>query len=260
MPLFKWLFAPLRLVFKLYFGLVFFASLLVLYIPFRMLLSDPERFHKAFRLKQAWGKFLQVFSLVPQWALHRAPLPKPPFVVCCNHGSYLDIVHMYNAIPSYFLFMGKYELLRWPLLNMFFRDMNIAVNRGSRTEAAKAFLRAAKAIDEGASITIFPEGTIPASAPRMKPFKDGAFKLAIEKQVPIVPVTFLDHWRLFGDPEDLLSRGRPGIARCVVHPHVPTKGLTEADLPALRQQVFEIIQGPLVKAFGGRRQRVAHER
>jgi 1-acyl-sn-glycerol-3-phosphate acyltransferase len=176
-----------------------------------------------------------------------APMPEPPYVVCCNHSSYLDIIQMYNVVPRYFLFMGKYELLKWPLFNIFFKDMNIAVNRGSHIEAVKAFRRAAQAIDRGTSIALFPEGTIPPFTPRMKPFKDGAFRLAIEKQVPIVPVTFLDHWRLFGEPEELLSRGRPGIARAVVHPAIQTKGLAEADLVDLRRRVYEVIEGPLLE-------------
>jgi 1-acyl-sn-glycerol-3-phosphate acyltransferase len=112
-------------------------------------------------------------------------------------------------------------------------------------EAARSLRKAASAIDEGIAVSIFPEGTIPATAPRMKPFKDGAFKLAIAKGVPIVPITFLDNWRLFGDPQDLLSRGRPGIARAVVHPGIPTQGLTDADLGNLRRQVFQVIEAPL---------------
>jgi 1-acyl-sn-glycerol-3-phosphate acyltransferase len=171
-------------------------------------------------------------------------------VICSNHGSYLDIIQMYNVIPQYFLFMGKYELLRWPLFKIFFKDMNIAVNRGSHIEAAKAFRRAAEALDRGTSIAIFPEGTIPLDAPRMKPFKDGAFRLAIEKQVPIVPVTFVNHWELFGEPEQFTSRARPGMARAVVHQPIDTKGLTEADLVALRRRVYEVIEGPLLE-FGG---------
>jgi 1-acyl-sn-glycerol-3-phosphate acyltransferase len=249
-PVAKWLFLPLRWVYKLWFGLVFFTSLLVLYIPFRVLLHKPERYRRAFRLKRAWANYLQWASLVPVRLVRAAPLPDAPYVICCNHGSYLDIIQMYNVVPDYFLFMGKYELLKWPLFNIFFRDMNIAVNRGSRIEAAKAFRRAAQAIDRGTSIAIFPEGTIPDHAPRMKPFKDGAFRLAIEKQVPIVPITFLDHWRLFGEPENLTSRARPGIARAVVHPAIHTKGLTEADLVALRRKVYEVIEGPLLEVEG----------
>ncbi|MBK7084897.1 MAG: 1-acyl-sn-glycerol-3-phosphate acyltransferase [Flavobacteriales bacterium] len=56
-----------------------------------------------------------------------------------NHSSYLDIVQMFNLVPDYFLMMGKYELQRWPLFRIFFKRMDIAVNRGSRVEAAKAF-------------------------------------------------------------------------------------------------------------------------
>lgn len=246
-PVAKWLFLPFRWAYKLWFAMVFFASLMVLYIPFRVLLFTPRRYEKAFRLKRAWAFFLQWGCATPVSVQRRAALPPAPFIICCNHSSYLDIIQMYNVVPQYFLFMGKYELLRWPLFNIFFKGMNIAVNRGSHIEAAKAFRRAAHALDRGTSLALFPEGTIPANAPRMKHFKDGAFKLAIEKQVPIVPITFLDHWRLFGEPTDPLSRARPGIARAIVHAPISTKGLTEADLVALRLQVFSIIETPLLE-------------
>lgn len=243
----KWLLCVPRFVFKLYFGLVFFGTLAVLYIPFQLLLRSEAGYPRAFKLMNAWGVVLNVLLLVPVKRVSMAPLPKPPYVICANHGSYLDIVHMYSIGLDFFLFMGKYELLKWPLVGMFFKRMNIAVNRGSRTEAAKALMRAARSIDKGICVSLFPEGTIPHTAPRMKPFKDGAFKLAIEKQVPIVPVTFLDHWKLFGDPGDLLSRGHPGFAHAVRHPYIDTKGMTEADLDNLRRQVHDAIESPLKK-------------
>jgi 1-acyl-sn-glycerol-3-phosphate acyltransferase len=245
-PLPKWLFLPLRLIYKGWFIFVFFSSLVLLYIPFRILLYTPQRYYKAFRLKRIWARYLACASGVPPRIVSKAPLPEPPYVICCNHSSYIDIIQMYNVIPRYFLFIGKYELLKWPLFNMFFKGMNIAVNRNDRGEAARAFRKAAQAIDRGTSIAIFPEGTIPAFTPRMKPFKDGAFKLAIEKQVPIVPVTFIDHWRLFGEPIELLSRARPGIARTVIHAPMSTIGLSDPDVPALRKRVYEVIEGPLL--------------
>jgi len=245
-PLLKWVFLPTRLAFKLWFAGVFLTTLAVMYVPFRVLLRKPEGYPMAFRLKRGFTFFVQWAGLVPLRTLREAPLPAPPYVICCNHSSYLDIVQMYNVVPRYFLFMGKHELLKWPMLNIFFKDMDIAVDRSDRTSAAKAFRRAAQAIDRGTSIAIFPEGTIPRTVPRMKPFKDGAFRLAIEKQVPILPITFLDHWRLLGDPGDPTSRARPGIARAVVHPPIHTKGLTLADLADLRQRVFEVIEEPLL--------------
>ncbi|HEY0976247.1 MAG TPA: lysophospholipid acyltransferase family protein [Flavobacteriales bacterium] len=243
-----WLFLPFRWIYKIWFALVFFLSLVVLYIPFRILLRREQGYPQAFRLMRVWGRFLNFALLVPIVVKRHGKLPPPPYIACVNHSSYLDIIHTYNLVPHYFLFMGKYELLKWPLFNIFFKGMNIAVNRGNRTEAARALMKAARAIDQGISVAIFPEGTIPLTAPRMKLFKDGAFKLAIEKQVPIVPITFLDHWRLFGDPEQPLSRARPGIARAVIHPAIPTTGLTEADLDNLRQRVFATIEAPLITA------------
>lgn len=240
-----WAFLPFRWVYKLWFGLVFFLSLTTLYVPFRLLLRRERTYPRAFRWMRGWARFLNYALLVPITVRRSAPLPRPPYIICVNHGSYLDIIHTYNVVPDYFLFMGKYELLKWPLFNIFFKGMNIAVNRGSRTEAGRALVKAARALDRGTCIAIFPEATIPRSAPRMKAFKDGAFKLAIEKQVPIVPVTFLDNWRLFGDPERILSRARPGIARAIVHPPVHTTGLTEQDLDNLRRTVFEAIEAPL---------------
>ena len=246
-PLLKWVLCVPRFLFKLYFGIVFFGSLLVLYIPFRRMMRTEAGFPRAFRLMNIWGRFLNVLLLVPIKRVRMAPLPPPPYVICANHGSYLDIVHMYSLGLDFFLFMGKYELLRWPLLNIFFKRMNIAVNRGNRTEAAKALIRASRALDKGICVSMFPEGTIPHTVPRMKHFKDGAFKMAIEKQVPIVPITFLDHWKLFGDPSDLLSRGHPGFAHAVRHPFIDTKGMTEADLDDLRRRVYDAIEGPLNK-------------
>nr|MBS1901157.1 hypothetical protein [Actinomycetota bacterium] len=63
-----------------------------------------------------------------------------------------------------------------------------------------------------------------------------------------MPITFLTNWKLFGDPEDPLSRARPGIAWAVVHPPIPTTGLTEADLDNLRRRTFETIEQPLRSA------------
>lgn len=245
-----WLFLPLRWVYKVWFGLVFFLSLLVLYLPFRLLLRSERTYPRAFRWMRGWARFLNYALLVPVSVRRMAPLPRPPYVICINHGSYLDIIHTYNVVPHYFLFMGKYELLKWPLFNIFFKGMNIAVNRSSRTGAGRALVKASRALDRGTCVAIFPEATIPLSAPRMKAFKDGAFKLAIEKQVPILPVTFLDNWRLFGDPEQVLSRSRPGRARAVVHAAIPTAGLVEEDLDILRRKVFETIEGPLLKEYG----------
>jgi len=144
--------------------------------------------------------------------------------------------------------MGKAELLKVPLFNRFFERMNIPVNRKSVTASHRAFLRAGADLDKGSSITLFPEGTIHHTGPRMGRFKSGPFRLAIEKQVPIVPITFLNNWILL--PDDYhRSAGRPGMARVIVHEPIETKGLTLQDLQALQQRVYDVIDAPMREAF-----------
>lgn len=72
--------------------------------------------------------------------------------------------------------------------------------------------------------------------------------LAIEKQVPIVPVTFMNNWVLL--PDDFQHRvGQPGLARVIVHPHIDTKGMTLDDIETLKQKVYEIIDRPLRETY-----------
>ena len=84
------------------------------------------------------------------------------------------------------------------------------------------------------------EATIEAKG-QLKPFKNGAFRLAIENQVPVVPITYLGNWKLLQNGGFFKASGRPGMARVVVHAPVSTKGMTEEDLVPLRHRVRETI-------------------
>jgi 1-acyl-sn-glycerol-3-phosphate acyltransferase len=184
------------------------------------------------------GLLLSVKRKVPA-----SKLPKTA-VYCGNHVSYLDIIVSYLITPNYFVFMGKQELDKAPLFRIFFREMNILVDRSSNTASHRAFLRAGKDLEKGDSVFLFPEGTI-SSFGKLRGFKNGAFKLAIDKQVPIVPVTYLNNWKLLQNGGFFKAHGRPGISRVVIHEPIPTVGMTEKDLLSLRTKVYEIIQKEL---------------
>jgi 1-acyl-sn-glycerol-3-phosphate acyltransferase len=155
---------------------------------------------------------------------------------------------IYISIPVYFHTMGKAELLKVPLFRRFFERMNIPVNRKSKFDSHRAYLRAANDIDKGISITLFPEGTIHHNGPVMGRFKNGPFRLAVLKQVPIVPITFLDNWRLLPDNYKS-SAGHPGIARVIIHDPIPTKGKTEDDIDDLKRLVYNAINKPLATKY-----------
>ncbi len=147
------------------------------------------------------------------------------------------------------LYMAKIELMKAPLFKIFFKAMDIPVNRKSRMGSHKAFVDAGKKIDLGYSMCIYPEGTI-SNEGAMHNFKNGAFKLAIEKQVPIIPVANLNNWKLLQNGGFFKSFGRPGLAKIVVGEPIETKGMTEENLVDLRNKVRDFIQTELDKYNG----------
>ena len=231
---------------KLFFILNFGICLIVFYPFFSVLLSQKKWFPKAFQLMKVQARFMLYIPGIRFWVQYEKPIDKDKtYVFCSNHTSYLDIILSYCAIPYYFVFMGKQELRKAPLFNIFFREMNILVDRKSKMGSHRAFVEAAKHIEEKRSVVIFPEGTISRDSPKLRPFKNGAFKLAIEKQVPIVPITFLNNWKLLQDRPLLQGLSRPGLACIVVHKPIETKGLTLEDLLTLKAQVENIIEKTL---------------
>jgi 1-acyl-sn-glycerol-3-phosphate acyltransferase len=237
-----------RAIWKTLFLLNFILGLVVLYPFFYILLSKKEWFPKAFQLKKFWAAWIMT---VPGLFLSvkrkgsKKDLPKT-CIYCGNHVSYLDIIASYLVIPHYYVFMGKQELDKAPLFRIFFKEMNILVDRQSNIGSHRAFMRASADIDNGHSVFLFPEGTI-SSFGKLRGFKNGAFKLAIEKQVPIVPVTFLNNWKLLQNGGYFKAFGRPGISRVVVHEAIPTVGMTEQDLVSLRTKVYDVMQKELEK-------------
>lgn len=220
-------------------------SLTILYPFFRLFLSREKWFRHSFTLMRIWANYLIYAHGLRYKLIKESSLPPPPYIICANHTSYLDIVLSYCIFPDYFVFMGKQELSKAPLFNIFFKKMNILVDRKSVTGSHRAFLRAAEDIDKGHSVAIFPEGTISKQAPKLLPFKNGPFKLAIDKQIPIVPVTFIDNWSLLEDAPFLKARSKPGKATVVVHKFIDTKGKTQQDLLSLKEAIYNIIEAPL---------------
>lgn len=228
---------------KTYFLLYFSITLILLFPLFFVFLLHPSLYPVAFLLKRFWAGLLVLGGgIVPSVHWKYKPRKEDTFVIVSNHSSYLDIVLSYCFLKHYFVFMGKEELRKLPLFRIFFKDMNITVNRKSKVGSHRAFLRAGKELKSGRSVMIFPEGTISKKAPLMHPFKNGAFKLAIDLQIPVLPVTFIDNYKLLEDKPYFRGIMRPGISRIVVHEPVSTIGLNEDNLNELKLKVRTIIE------------------
>lgn len=193
---------------------------------------------------------LNFFALIFFDIKGREKIKDEPYIICMNHQSYLDILFAYKVVGKYFFkFIGKSELLKWPMIGMFFRKgMDIPVDRVNPRKARESLELWKKALQEDISIAIFPEGVIPDDTPQLKKFKNGAFKIAVELNIPILPVTFLDNWkRMESDPMHFSAMASPGMCRAIVHDPIYTQGMDLMDLAPLREKVYEVINAPLVE-------------
>ena len=124
--------------------------------------------------------------------------------------------------------------------------MDIPVDRTNSVKARKSIELTKEAVQKGYSVAIFPEGLIPTEGtPKMQSFKKGAFVLAVSKQVPIVPITFMTNWKLFSHESDLFGAGRPGIAKAYFHEPISTKGMTNDDIKKLTEKTYQLIDSKL---------------
>ena len=238
--------APFRFLYKIYFLLIFLLLAIPMYPIFYFLLRSEKNVHRAFKMKKIWAKIILFFTGIKVKKVNKHLLPKAPYVICANHASYLDIVTMFVLIPETFLFLGKAELLKWPIIRIFFRNMDIPVDRTNSVKARQSIERTKEAVRNGFSVAIFPEGLIPSEGiPKMKPFKKGAYVLAVSEQVPIVPITFSTNWKLFATESDVFGPGRPGLARCVYHEPILTKGKSEKDIPDLIKKSYRAIESEI---------------
>lgn len=165
-----------------------------------------------------------------------------------NHTSMTDIMLMLAIVKNPFVFVGKKELSKIPLFGFFYKRTCILVDRSSQKSRMEVFNRAQKRLNQGLSICIFPEGGVPADeSVVLDSFKDGAFRLAIEHQIPIVPITFPDNKKRFSYT---FFSGSPGLMRAKIHPIIETKGLdieNKEDVKKLNEQTRQIIYNQLVE-------------
>jgi 1-acyl-sn-glycerol-3-phosphate acyltransferase len=177
----------------------------------------------------------------PYWNFHldrgAAALYREPSVVVSNHESEADIF-LSCLLPWNLKYLAKAEIYRTPIMGWGMRMAgDIGVVRGDRRSGVKALIECRKKLKAGISVIIFPEGTR-SRTDEMLPFKDGAFRLAIDAQVPIQPVA-LAGTRYALPPDSLLFGPAKAVIR-ILEP-VPTVGLTSADAPALTERVREQI-------------------
>ncbi len=202
-----------------------------------------------FVLHRVWAFLFYSFTFMPiRRTISKKVNFKKQYIYCSNHFSYLDIPAL-GINPIRPVFVGKSSLGKVPFFGYMYRNIHITLDRNKLKSRYDALQKCADELDNGQNLIIFPEGGISSKKPpEMAHFKDGAFRLAIEKQIPIVPVTIPYNWIILPDDGKLLlHRHRNEI---IFHDPIETKGMTMDDEKALKSMVFRVIDMELKRKNG----------
>ena len=163
--------------------------------------------------------------------------PRHPYVAVSNHESYADIF-LISHFPWEMKWLSKDTIFRIPVMGWMMRmAKDIPIQRGKRESVVSAMQGCRDRLARHVSVMIFPEGTRSKTSDLL-PFKDGAFKLAIEAQVPILPIAVAGTRHCMAKGSFAFRRAR---ARARVLDPIATTGLTNADVAALRDRTRDTI-------------------
>lgn len=171
--------------------------------------------------------------------------PKKTYVFVANHLSQLDIPVYALACKNTFRFLAKAELTKIPLMGFIIKRLYISVDRGDKTDRSRSIQVMKASLDKNISVFLCPEGTRNRTKELLLPFKDGAFRLAIEAQKPIAVLTIFNS-KERNSPTSPLSL-IPGTIDARWEGIIETKGLDANDVETIKEQATEMIRSSLIK-------------
>ena len=214
---------------------------IIIMFPFLVISILKEKWYPYFFvMARIWAKVILFgMGFYPKVTTEEEIIKCKSYMFVSNHTSMTDIMLMLSVVKNPFVFVGKTELAKIPLFGFFYKRTCILVDRSSSRSRMAVFERAQKKIDQGYSICIFPEGGVPLDESiELDEFKDGAFRLAVEHQIPIVPITFADNKKRFSYT---FFSGSPGQMRVKIHHFFETKNQKPEYRKTVKNSVRQVI-------------------
>ncbi len=241
----KFLMYPFWLLWRIWFYVLVIVPIILL-SPILIITIAKESWYKHFfKIAQLWAYII----LYGMGFLPKVKKPQPintcqSYMLVANHTSMLDIMLMLVSVNNPFVFVGKKELAKYPVFGFFYKRTCILVDRSNSKSRHAVYARAQKRLSQGLSICIFPEGKVPDDESIvLDEFKDGAFRMAIEYQIPILPIVFPDNKKRFSYT---FFSGSIGKTRAFIFEPIPTTNLVLEDKTALKNKVYQLIYGSLI--------------
>ena len=210
---------------------------IIVMFPFLLLFTSKEKYYpQFFFLARVWAKIiLYGMGFYPIVKKLETPQKGKSYMFVANHTSMTDIMLMLSIVKNPFVFVGKKELAKFPVFGFFYKRTCILVDRGNVKSRQEVFQQAQRRLNQGVSICIFPEGGVPDDeSVLLDTFKDGAFRLAIDHQIPIVPLVFFDNKKRFSYT---FFSGSIGKMRAKILPFFSTENLDQTHKRELKEKV-----------------------
>ena len=242
----KFLKYPFTLLYRIWFYILVLVPIIVLFPFILATILSEKTYPLFFKIARLWSKIILIgmgfnYSIEGDEVFEDGK----SYMLVANHTSMTDIMLMLIAVKNHpFVFVGKKELAKIPIFGFIYKRVCILVDRANSKSRYQVFERAQKRIHQGLSICIFPEGGVPEEHIVLDEFKDGAFRIAIEHGLPIVPMVLFNNKKRFSYT---FFSGTPGKMRAKIYPIIETKGKTLEDRNTLKQQVRDIILQPLLE-------------
>lgn len=227
------------ILWRIWFYVLVLLPILVLFPLLIISISKEKWYPYFFVLARIWARFILFgMGFRTKVIYDQEILQGKSYMFVANHTSMTDIMLMLSVTRNPFVFVGKKELANIPLFGFFYKKTCILVDRNSQKSRFEVYERAQKRLNQGLSICIFPEGGVPDENIILDEFKDGAFRLAIEHKIPIVPMTFYDNKKRLSYT---FFSGSPGIMRAKIHHFFDTMNLTMDAKKEIKENVREVI-------------------
>jgi 1-acyl-sn-glycerol-3-phosphate acyltransferase len=229
-------------IMSIWFAIVLILFKLIAFPIFFILLFKPYPKGQALahQLNIYWSKIVFYLSGIRIHIIGKEKIDKNgTYVFTPNHNSYLDIPVCNIAVSNPFRFIGKKELSKVPLFGWMYKRLYVTVDRKSPRDSYRSYLRSAEFLKQGISMMIYPEGTIGKNKVILSAFKEGAFRVAIQTQVPVVPISLIGTDRILKDDGKFLLY--PGKVTVIFHEPISTVGLTENDITPLKNKVHDLL-------------------
>lgn len=185
---------------------------------------------------KAWSRIFSVLNFIPYDIQRRDRIKRgKSYIFVSNHTSFMDIPALVVTMKGQFRALAKKELLKIPVFGWIAQVMCVVVDRSSNESRRRSIENLKRILGLGISVLIFPEGTQNRTKEPLQPFYDGAFRIAVETQEPILPIVVVGAGKLMPPGRFHIQ---PGKITVLVGEPIPTEGLTLAEVKDLREKVF----------------------